>query len=401
MLEFVFLVFAGCLVGAITGLTPGLHVNTVCLIGLGLYGSLGLDAVGFSVFMVAMTVTQHFLDFIPAIFLGVPQEETALSIMPAHRLLLEGRGFEAVKLTAYGCLLGLVFGLLLLAPALYVIPTVYHQLRGFVVYLIMASALLLMWREKGWRGRLWASCVFVVSGLLGLLVLDSPGVSSTYVLFPVFAGLFGLSGIVNSLREKARIVPQLGYANVKIDKEVLGGGLFGAFGGMLVGLLPAMSPSQIGILMSEVFGTSVRGFLVSVSAINTSDAIYSLMSLYAIGNPRSGVSVIISRILELDLQTLMLFVGVFCLSAFIAAFIHIEVGRRAARYFRLVDYRVLSVCVLCLVVFLVYYFTGLFGVLIAFVSTVIGLLPIFSGVSRTHLMGVLMVPTILYFLGFG
>lgn len=36
-----------------------------------------------------------------------------------------------------------------------------------------------------------------------------------------------------------------------------------------------MSPSQIGILMYSIFGQNLRGFLVSVSAINTSDATFT------------------------------------------------------------------------------------------------------------------------------
>ncbi|MFH1054512.1 MAG: tripartite tricarboxylate transporter permease [Candidatus Altiarchaeota archaeon] len=399
MLEYLPLILAGCLAGTITGLTPGLHVNTVCLIGLSLYAGLGLDAIEFSVFMVAMAITQQFLDFIPAIFLGVPEEETALSILPAHRLLMEGKALEAVKLTGYGCLMGVVFGLLLLLPALYVIPIIYHWIRGFVVYVIALAALFLMMREGGWSGRLWAAIIFLVSGALGSLTLNLEGISSTYVLFPVFAGLFGLSSILYSMKSEPRNIPQEEYARVEFDREVIGGGLSGAIGGMVVGVLPAMSPSQIGIIMSGVFGSSLRGFLVSVSAINTSDAMYSIISLYTINNARSGVAVMIGRILEMDYSLMVLFVGVFCVSAVIALFLHIEIGKRANMYFKLVDYRLLSAAVVAFILTLVYVMTGWLGLLISIVSTAIGMLPIMSGVSRTHLMGVLIIPTIFFFLG--
>jgi len=99
MLEYVLLALTGCLLGVVTGLTPGLHVNTVCLLGLGFYASAGLDPIEFSVAMIAMAITHTFLDFIPAIFLGVPEESTALSVLPAHRLVLAGKGLEAVKYT--------------------------------------------------------------------------------------------------------------------------------------------------------------------------------------------------------------------------------------------------------------------------------------------------------------
>ena len=63
------------------------------------------------------------------------------------------------------------------------------------------------------------------------------------------------------------------------------------------------------------------------------------------------------------------------------------------------NYRLFSATVLVLILALVYFFTGFFGLLIALVSTATGLLPIYAGVSRTHLMGVLLVPTIMYYLG--
>jgi putative membrane protein len=400
MLEYLLLILAGCLVGLITGLTPGVHVNTVCLIGLSLYAALGVDAVGFGVFMIALAVTQHFIDFIPAIFLGVPDEGTALSILPTHRLLLEGRSLEAVKLTGYGCLLGIVFAVAFLLPALVVIPIVYHWLRGFIVWVLLAALCFLIWREGGW-GRVWALVVFLVSGALGIVALNFDAISSSDVLFPVFSGLFGLSGILYSLREKWKPTPQLEYARVEVDRGLLGSAASGAFGGMVVGVLPGMSPSQIGIIMSSLFGTSLRGFLVALAATNTSDTMYSLMSLYTIQNARSGVAVMLGRIMVLDYNTLVLFCGAFCVSSGIGFTLHMWVGRRASRLFSLIDYRLVSCSVLLLVLSLVWLITGWWGLLVCFIATAVGLLPILGGVSRTHLMGVLLVPTILFYLGVG
>jgi putative membrane protein len=399
MFDYLLLAALGLLMGVFTGLTPGLHVNTVCLIGLGVYAGLGLDPVQFCVFMVAMSVTHTFLDFIPSIFIGVPDEGTALSVLPTHQLVMEGKGLEAVKLTGYGCLLGLVFSVLLLLPAVYILPIIYQGIRGFVAYVIGSAAALLVLRERGWPRRVWALAIFLLSGLLGMSVLELPGISSSDVLFPVFAGMFGLSGILYSLNERQRIVPQRGYAKVRVDREIWTGGFFGALGGMAVGVLPAMSPAQVGILLSELFGSTRRAFIVSVAAIGTSDSIYSIVSLYTLHNPRSGVAVMISRIMEVDPPTMLLFVGVFSLVAFAALRIHIEIGKRSAACVNAIDYRILSVSVLLFVTALIWFMTGLFGLIIAAASTAIGLLPILSGVSRTHLMGVLIIPTIMYFTG--
>jgi putative membrane protein len=399
MLDYIFLTMLGCVFGVITGLTPGLHVNTVCIVGLGLYSRLGMDTIQFSVTMVAMSITHTFLDYIPAIFIGVPEESTALSVLPAHQLLLEGKSLDAVKLTAYGSLLGLVFSLLFIYPIIHVLPFVYNQVREYLVFIISLALLYLIILERGVKRKIYSFIIIILSGWLGVIALSLNNISSTQVLFPIFAGLFGLSGMLYSIKTKPGRIPQTPYSTVDLDGEVTRASLIGSVGGIFVGVLPAMSPSQIGIIMSGLYHTNIRSFLVSVSAINTSDAIYSLVALYAIQNPRSGVSVMISRILELDKSTMTLFIGVFAFSALFSTVIHLEIGKRATKFLEKVNYRYFSGIIFFMIFFLIYYFTGWFGVLLTIISICIGLLPILSGVSRTHLMGVLIIPTIIYYLG--
>ncbi|MFH0861175.1 MAG: tripartite tricarboxylate transporter permease [Candidatus Altiarchaeota archaeon] len=398
MLDYLLLALTGCLLGVITGLTPGLHVNTVCLLGLSVYPRLGLDPLQFSVAMVAMAVTHTFLDFIPAIFIGVPEEQTALSVLPAHKLVLDGKALDAVRITAYGSLLGLFVSLLLVVPAMYVIPKVYAAIRGFVVYVIIAAVALLILREKR---KIWALTVFLLSGWFGLEVLNLKVISSTQVLFPVFAGLFGISTILDSLKSRSLRVPQKRYSTVQMDREIIWPSILGTLGGIAVGVLPAMSPSQVGILMFKMFGNSVTRFLAAVSAINTSDAIFSLVSLYTIGNPRSGVATMIGKIIEVNSQTLWLFLGTVAFTAAFATVLHLRIGALALRVFNRIDFRMLNLTTLIIVFALLHALTGLTGILIALLATAIGLIPIHTGVSRTHLMGVLIVPTVFYFLGIG
>ncbi len=400
MLDILLLAVLGCFLGAITGLTPGLHVNTVAVMGLCVFPSFSINPLQFAVVMTAMAVTHTFLDFIPAIFLGVPEEETALSILPTHQLLLQGNALEAIKLTALGSLLGLFFALLLLAPTLILVPIIYERLRGFIVYLLILAVFLLILREKSKKNKLWALTVFLISGYLGIVMFDLKMLSSTQALFPVFVGLFGLSNLLFSLRFESARIPQEQFISLKIKPGHIYSGFWGALAGLFVGVLPAMSPSQLGILMYSIIGSDIGSFLVSISAINTSDAIFSLVSLYTINNPRSGVATMIGKVLDLNFNNLMLLIGAAAFSAVFATILHIEIGKRAMNWVGRINYKKLSTGSLLLVLALVYLITGWFGILVALLATCIGLLPILSGVSRTHCMGVLLLPTILYFLGF-
>jgi putative membrane protein len=50
-----------------------------------------------------------------------------------------------------------------------------------------------------------------------------------------------------------------------------------------------------------------------------------------------------------------------------------------------------------LVVILVFLFTGFMGLIILLVALFIGLLPVEYGVRRSHCMGILLIPVILYY----
>ena len=89
----------GIVLGAASGLAPGIHANTLAAallaFGAGIAALLGEGAIAAAMF--AALITHSFLDNIPATFLGVPEAETALAVLPAHALCLEGRGEEAVR----------------------------------------------------------------------------------------------------------------------------------------------------------------------------------------------------------------------------------------------------------------------------------------------------------------
>ncbi|MCK5698311.1 MAG: tripartite tricarboxylate transporter permease, partial [Candidatus Aenigmarchaeota archaeon] len=65
MIECVLYAVLGVLAGCVTGLIPGLHVNTIALVVLGLFYTYSFDAVNLSVFILSMGVTHSFVDFIP------------------------------------------------------------------------------------------------------------------------------------------------------------------------------------------------------------------------------------------------------------------------------------------------------------------------------------------------
>lgn len=87
----------GIMLGVITGITPGLHINLVATTMFSLSPLLSnyLSPINIAVILVSMSITHTFLDFIPSIFLGAPNSETALAVLPGHTLLLRGEGLRS------------------------------------------------------------------------------------------------------------------------------------------------------------------------------------------------------------------------------------------------------------------------------------------------------------------
>jgi len=146
---------------------------------------------------------------------------------------------------------------------------------------------------------------------------------------------------------------------------------------------------------------SSKEFIISNSGVNTSNAIFGLVAFVVIGRTRSGAMVAIETILEtntLNLPVLLLFFAAMVLTALFSYFSTIWIGNNAHLFLKKVNYSKLCAGVLIGLGVMVYLFTGLFGFFIFLISTPIGMLSSFMNVRKSHAMGVILLPVILYFL---
>jgi len=400
MIEFVIFSLLGIAIGIITGLIPGLHVNTILPIILS--SLLFLDPYYLAVFVVSIAVTQLFISYIPSIFLGAPEEDTSLSVLPGHRLLLEGRGYEAIKLIVVGSMGSLFLTLVLIYFLSTYFQILYEASRPFIAYLIGGVVLFMILLDKEVRKILSAALIILLSGLLGILTLSSSLVPATKVLFPVLTGLFGLSTLIVSMSQKSKIPDQKVEDEMKISMaEVFKSIFLGSIAGIAVGFLPAIGVSQAATLVQYAGGMGeTRSFLVTLSGINIANEIFSLISLFLVGNPRSGASVAIEKILtELSANDVLLLIGTICFVSGIAIIVTLFLGRKIPQMLVKLNYKYLSLSVIIFIVSMVAVVTGLLGLLVLVTSTSIGILCNSLGARRSNCMGVLLLPSILFFLG--
>jgi len=386
--------------GVFTGLVPGIHVNNLTPMLAALALSSSLSPMCLAAAIVAMSLVNTFISYIPSTFLGAPEEGTELSVLPAHRLLLEGHGYEAVKLTAFGCLASLMLSAVLLWPLLLAITPAYEFIQPQMHWLLIAVVAIMIALERSKAGILWAVAIFFLSGLLGLLALDTNLCRGDVALMPLLSGLFGISVLLPSVFSKSGLPKQqIKDKPLKLRPNVRPI-CAGTAAGILTGVIPGIGPSQGTVLAQLATRSSgAKEFLVAVSGVNTSKALFSFVALYAIGRPRSGAAVAVGQIMEVGLRELIFLIGIALFAGGIAAVLQLQLGKLAAKHIGRMPYRATCIAVIVSITGLTIWYSGLIGLPILATATAIGLLPAATGVKRTHCMGVIMLPCILYFAG--
>ncbi len=268
LIEILIAILLGVFAGIFTGLIPGIHINLVSIMVLS--SSLFLlnyfSPLSLALFIVAMAITHTFLDSIPSIFLGAPDGGMELSVLPGHKLLLEGRGYEAIFLTVIGSFFSVIASLSLVPVLVPLMRWGYPLIQPYIVYILIAASIMLIYRES--KSRFKALLVYLLAGLLGIGVLTMPLLEQP--LFPMLSGLFGISILVLSLMKKTKIPEQkITYPKLKIE-EVLSYIGLGFVASLLTGTLPGLGASQAAIIASSVKKKNKpENFLMLLGGINT------------------------------------------------------------------------------------------------------------------------------------
>jgi len=386
--------------GTISGLIPGVHVNTLAGTLLGaqvlLLDVLGPLALAGTLF--AALITHTFVESIPSTFLGIPDADTSLSVLPAHALCLEGNGEEAVRTAALGSACAIIIAVPLSVLCFLFLPALQPFFDWGIGILIIAviGYMIVMSESPG-----WALAIFSVSGLLGAFTLHFAFLSwhtiggETAVLMPLLTGLFGISVLLVAAQGA---LPAQHFLGLRVDTKTLAkSSVLGTLAGIAVGWLPGLSTATANGALASVIGYEKdrRAYLIATSAANTANAFIGLAALFALSRMRNGVMVALAELPLPSMNDLMV-VGI--LAACLAYVITVWLSRSAG-WLNGINGRLLNRAVILFVLALCILLTGPFGIFVLALATLLGLVPHFANVSRVYCMGAIMVPVILYSFG--
>jgi len=397
-LEILIAIIIGLILGTFTGLIPGVHINLVAAIILSLSVFLlqFFSPISLAAAIMAMAIMHVFVDFIPSIFLGAPSDATALAVLPGHQLLIEGRGYEAVILSAIGGFFGVVTIISLLPVLLFFVTKIFAVLRPHIGIILLGILIYNIFREKGIK-RWWSFVVISMAGALGFITLNIPNMREP--LLPLLASLFGVSMLIVSGLENTAVPIQV--REIKIIKPLAAAKSVaaGTFSGGLMGLFPALGPAQAAMLARELLGKSgKRAYLMTIGAVSTSSMLFGLITLFAIDKARNGSIAILSEIVSVGIAEFVLLISVAVVACGAAFIITSIIAKFFSRNIYRIDYTKISVLIIVFISALTFYFSQFVGLLILATGTAIGFFTINKNIARHNLMSCLMVPVMGYYL---
>jgi putative membrane protein len=291
-----------------------------------------------------------------------------------------------------------------------VLPVTQETIKPYTFIILLTVSIFLLWKlTSSKKAFIWSGILFVFSGLLGWTVFQTP-ISTGLSMMCMFSGLFGISTIMFSLNESSFMPHQNKFYDLELNSDMLRGIFAGGVAGAILAFLPGFGPAQGSIIAQAAAGgggeDDTANFLTAVAGLNTSDTLFSLVCIYLIGRPRSGMAVYMDYLTaNFTISHLLVFTFAALVAISISLVLCLKLGDVFSKLMENIDYKKLSISVIILMIVIIYIFAIIYNApipyltLLLITSTAMGLLPHYLGVGKSHLMGVLIVPAmVIYFI---
>ncbi len=422
-------ILAGTLASCVLGCLPALHIYNVAGILVIFHDRVapwfGGDPLAMAVFMMSLIVGYSFINTVPSIFWGAPDESTAFLVLPSHKYLFQGRGYEAAVLTGVGSLAGVAILILLTPFFFHCLPSLKALLMPHMAWILMtiiAYMLLSEFPKSYDRGdtplqRLLDAyksvgaglLTFFLSAFLGILVLNKnlvPLGMSFQGIMPAFVGLFAVPWVVGNIMSRTPVPEQRIQESVDLDGVLLlRGSLAGSLGGLFAAFFPIVT-AGIGALLAG-HATAQQDDRLFILSYGTNKVLYYVGSFLlffvpVLGLTRGGMAIMMSPFFRpAGYEDYFTALGAVALSGALSFFLLLFFSALSVKVVNKVDYRVLSWAALVFIFALVGGLTGWMGLFVMIVASAIGFIPVLFDSRRSNCMGILLLPIALNMAGYG
>jgi putative membrane protein len=429
MIEMILFAVLGTLFGAAISFLPGLHVFNIAGFGVLLFVTFPfLGALPLAMMMIGMLVGYGLISHAASTFLSSPDDSLLFFIMPSQKYLMRGKGYEGTLLLGIGGLGGLLFLILLMPVAMYLVPPIRRVTTPHLFWILGLVILYLVqseWprdfgsRAKTRLGRLWDGWssllagifILLISGAVGLIMMNRPFMPlnrSFQNIMPAFVGLYAMPWVLTNIASSVRLPKQLPPGDFSANKTQLTRGITsGCLGGCVAAYTPIVTAGVGGLLAGHA--TTMRDdvqFTVSYGAARFVYYVGAFLLLWIplVHMTRGGMGWIMSVVYTpTERWEFWLFAGALAVSAVVAFLLLILISRVSMKLIERdsMIYRKVSIGVLFALIAIVLLMSSWQGIILMLPCVGIGLLPVMFRSRRINCMGILLVPVFLNMAGFG
>ncbi|MEW6070314.1 MAG: tripartite tricarboxylate transporter permease [Candidatus Thermoplasmatota archaeon] len=425
-----YLAFAllGTLLGSLLSLIPSLHVYNVIGFVVLVYLPFAqvLEPLAMIALLIGMLTGYAFLFQAQTILLNVPDDSTVFILLPGSKYLLQKRGYEAVLLAGLGGLIGIFFIVLIIPPAMSVLAALRKLLTPEILFVVIGAViffiLLSEWPKDFGRGKTraqrlkdgWSSLAggyltFLLASLLGIIIFNTtliPVERSFMQLSLPFIGLFAVPALLLNIISELGIPKQHITKSVDVTaEEITRGAVAGCAGGAFGAFVPAVTAGVAGLLAGHA--TAQKGDKPFIISLGAARIVYYVGAVILFFLPllhlrRGWLSVSINMFFIPETQEQFLIVAaIVAICGFVAFILLLAFSRVMIKVITKYSYRKLSLAVLLAIIGLVFVIGSWQGLVITFVASAIGLIPIMFHSRRINCLAVLLVPLWLNIGGYG
>ncbi|MEI7719577.1 MAG: tripartite tricarboxylate transporter permease, partial [archaeon] len=237
-----------------------------------------------------------------------------------------------------------------------------------------------------------------ISILAGFLGIASLNLNLNQPLLPLLTGLFGTSGLIFSVNQKASIPTQEDYIEKPKIKTLFKPTIVSLLVSPLCSFLPGLGSSQATAISSKIFGEIERKqFLLMNGTINMVVSILSIITLIIINKSRTGSAAAIAQIGTIATQELLIILASVLIVGLVSFFITIKLSKALATKINRINYPLVSKILIMFLTLAVLLISGHIGIIVLATSTCLGLAVQYFGIKKGLLMFCLLIPTILYY----
>ena len=305
-------------------------------------------------------------------------------------------------------------------------------------------------------GFIVATAYFLLCGFYGFAVFSLPatspvGMPNASLLLPSLAGLFGIANLIDIYSTTQELPPQKDDWELPPSGPLMIPCFLSSVAGTVMAVLPGMTAAQATVMVmsgrnvaawvkgeegwgmdfenmtmpeisdddlmakamaaadseeipiDDVYKDRDMEIIAILSAVNTAVTVSVLGFLYVIGRSRSGATLALKQMYPIDkwaeLEPSSDFVRLLAVTVaagLISIPIMTKVGKGVLKLHEMIPLQTMLMAVIIFVTLLVWFSTGWIGIGVLIVGTVMGLMPPRIGIRRSHGMGIIIVPIMIY-----